>query len=87
MSGSDFRERLEEALALHRELPVAVGCFNFAFETFKESGGVQSDLRKLREAGIRNVVTAIGFGCYFQTGPRDYQLAGDDNWLLQKQLN
>ena len=77
---------LDQALGLHKEMPVFVGYFNFSSETFRESGGVQSDLGKLDAAGVRCLVASIGYGCYFQTGPREYQLAGPNEWLFEKQL-
>jgi len=82
----DLDSYIDDALALHRELPVFVGYFNFSSETYQESGGRQSDLEKLHAAGVRCLVASIGYGCYFQTGPREYQLAGPDEWLLEKQL-
>jgi len=82
----DLDAYIDDALALHRELPVVIGYFNFSGETFQESGGHQSDLGKLDDAGVRCLVASIGYGCYFQTGPRDYELAGPDEWLLEKQL-
>ena len=86
MNSEDYIPHLDQALGLHDELPVFVGYFNFSSETFREGGGVQSDLGKLDAAGVRCLVASIGYGCYFQTGPRDYRLAGPDEWLLRKQL-
>lgn len=77
---------LKRAQALHRRLPIFVGYFNFDSETFRENGGSQSDFGKLDEAGVRTLVVSIGYGCYFQTGRGQYELAGPDDWLLGKQL-
>lgn len=76
---------LQEAIELHRCLPVFVGYFNFSSETFRAEGGQQSDLEKLDAANIKTIVASIGFGCYFHLGDRDYQLAGSDEWLLEQQ--
>ena len=77
---------LEEALALHQEMPVFMGYFNSAREQFRAAGGVQCDLAKLDRAGVRSFVASVGTGSYFQTGVRQFHLAGPDEWLLQKQL-
>lgn len=85
-------ERLEEARALHRRIPVFLGYCVFHPEQFQAKGGKQCDLDKLDAAGVRTFVTSVGFGYgspsspYFQTGPREYLLAGPDEWLLQRQL-
>jgi hypothetical protein len=36
---------------------------------------------------VHTLAASIGFGCYFQTGPRAYHLAGPDDWVLNHQLN
>ncbi|MCE9603656.1 MAG: dipeptidase [Planctomycetia bacterium] len=76
-----------EAKALHREIPVFIGYLNFAQEQFRADGGRQCDLTKLDAAGVKTFVASIGFGCYFQTGPRQYELAGSNDWLLERQLS
>ena len=78
--------RLAEALALHEQIPVFVGYFNSAQEQFWPTGGRQCDLQKLDRAGVQNFVASVGSGAYFQTGVRQFQLAGPDDWLLQRQL-
>ncbi len=83
---SSFSERLAEAQALHRRIPVFLGYCNFSSEQFAATGGRQCDLGKLDAAGVRTLVASIGFGCYFQTGPRSYELAGPDEWVLEQQL-
>ena len=75
-----------QAEALHRTIPLFLGYLNFAGEQFQASGGKQCDLAKLDAAGVRTMVVSIGFGCYFVTGPREYTLAGPDEWLREQQL-
>jgi membrane dipeptidase len=81
-------ELMRQAEELHRRVGVFMGYFNFSSETFQPSGGVQSDLSMLDTAGIRTLVASIGLGCYFYTGPNpdDVQLAGDDEWLYERQM-
>lgn len=86
------RDRLEEARELHRRIPVFLGYCVFHPEQFQAKNGKQCDLEKLTAAGARTIVVSIGFGYrssaspYFQTGPREYQLAGSDEWLRERQL-
>jgi len=86
MTSCDTSDFLEQARALHEALPVFVGYFDHCDEPFLPSGGTQADLEKLDAAGIRTFVASIGFGCYFQTGPREYELAGPPEWLLERQI-
>jgi membrane dipeptidase len=71
---------------------VFLGYCVFHPEQFQASGGVQCDLEKLQDAGVRTFLTSVGFGYgaasspYFRYGPRDYALAGPDDWLLERQL-
>jgi membrane dipeptidase len=84
--GSDYRSWLEEARAIHRRIPVFLGYCNHSSEQFQASGGQDSDVEKFDAAGIRTFVTSIGAGVYFATGPRQYELAGSDEWVLRKYL-
>ena len=80
------------AVELHRQIPVFLGYCVFHPEQFQASGGKQCDLEKLRAAGVRTFLASVGFGYgaasspYFRFGPRDYALAGPDDWLLERQL-
>ena len=85
MSCPDFTAYLNEARALHRETAVVLGYCDYTDEQFAPSGGRQCDLEKLAAAGVRTMVCSIGFGCYFQTGPQDYVLAGPPDWLRARQ--
>lgn len=91
-SSSAERDRLEEARELHRRIPVFLGYCVFHPEQFQARNGKQCDLEKLTAAGARTIVVSIGFGYgspaspYFQTGPREYHLAGPDEWLRERQL-
>ena len=44
---------IKTACELHRKMPVFFGYFNFSSETYRKSGGVQSNLEKLDAAGVR----------------------------------
>jgi microsomal dipeptidase-like Zn-dependent dipeptidase len=77
---------LQQARQLHQRLPIFIGYFDSCDEPFMASGGRQADLEKEDASGIRFFVASIGFGCYFQIGPNEYALAGDDQWLLKRQL-
>lgn len=77
---------MDEARAIHRELPVFIGYLDFSLEQFRESGGIQCDIEKLDAAGVRYAVVSIGYGCYFQIGPGEYVLAGPDEWLFERML-
>jgi membrane dipeptidase len=89
---AEGEDRLEQARALHRRLPVFLGYCVFHPEQFQASGGRQSDLEKFAAAGVRTFLASVGFGYgsplspYFRTGPREFELAGPDEWLLQRQL-
>ena len=78
---------LEQALDLHQKLGAFMGYFNSAGEQFQTAGGKQSDLAKMDRAGVRTYVASVGTGSYFQTGPRQFQLAGSDQWLLARLLD
>lgn len=84
--------RLGEARALHRRIPVFIGYCVFHAEQFLVRGGTQCDLEKLDAAGVRTFVASVGFGYggpnqpYFQIGPREFVMAGSDDWLLERQL-
>lgn len=84
--------RLDEARALHRRIPVFLGYCVFHAEQFLVRGGTQCDLEKLDAAGVRTFVASVGFGYgspnqpYFQIGPREFVMAGPDDWLLERQL-
>lgn len=80
------RDLQAEAADLHRRIPLFLGYLNFAAEQFLATGGRQCDLAKLDAAGVRTMVVSIGFGCYFQTGPQEFTLAGSDDWLREHQL-
>lgn len=92
VGGDRTGDRLAEAQALHRKVPVFLGYCVFHPEQFQARGGVQSDLEKLDAAGVRTMVVSVGFGYgspaspYFRTGPTGYVLAGDDAWLRARQL-
>lgn len=85
-------ELLEEARTLHRRIPVFLGYCVFHPEQFQPKGGKQCDLEKLSAAGVRTFLASVGFGYgspsspYFRTGPRDFELAGPDDWLRERQL-
>jgi microsomal dipeptidase-like Zn-dependent dipeptidase len=91
-SSGDAADRLAEARALHRKIPVFLGYCVFHAEQFQAKDGRQCDLEKLDTAGVRTFVASVGFGYgsprqpYFQTGPREYALAGSDEWLRRRQL-
>ena len=80
------RDFLAEARELHRSIPVFLGGCNYSSEQFQPEGGRQSDLSKFDAAGVRTIVTAVGSGSYFATGPRAFTLAGPDEWILETQL-
>ena len=65
--------------------PVFLGGCNFSREQFETTGGKQSDLEKFDAADVRVIVTAVGSGSYFQTGEKQFELAGDDEWILGMQ--
>ena len=77
---------IDEARAIHRNLPVFMGYLDFSLEQFRESGGVQCDMEKLDAAGVRYAAVSIGYGCYFQIGPGEVVLAGSDQWLFERML-
>ena len=77
---------MEEGRDFHSRNPVFLGYLDFAEEQFKNRGGRQCDLAKLDAAGVEFAVVSIGFGCYFQLGPKEFIRAGDDDWLLRRQL-
>ncbi|MCE9604347.1 MAG: dipeptidase [Planctomycetia bacterium] len=85
-------EGLEQAEKLHRAIPVFLGYCVFHPEQFQARGGRQCDLEKLAAAGVRTFIASVGFGYrgpnqpYFQIGPRNYVMAGSDEWLLERQL-
>src|SRR6266542_2258380 len=56
------KDRLDEARALHRRIPVFLGYCVFHPEQFRPSGGKQSDLEKFAAAGVRTFVASVGFG-------------------------
>jgi len=78
---------IEQAQALHREIPVFASYFEFyGYDSlFKEGGGVQCDLEKLDAAGIRTFGIAVANGgpAYFQVGPDDFETAGPPEWALE----
>lgn len=81
---------LEEALALHRRMPVAASYFEFyGYDSlFKPDGGQFADLAKLDRAHLRTFGCAVANGSagYFQVGPDDYEVAGDQDWALHRLL-
>lgn len=81
-----WRDLLPEAKAIHWDAPVFLGYVNFDDSPFLPRGGRQADLEKLEAAGVRTWVASIGFGCYFQTGPEDFVLAGSNEWLREQQF-
>lgn len=86
MSYPDYQPYLDKALARHRETPVFVGYYNFSLNQFQPTGGRQCDLEKMAASHVHTFVASIGLGCYFQTGPQEYALAGPDEWLYRQLL-
>ncbi len=82
MTADTWTAQLDRARDLHRRLPVFLGYVDYDDEALAPDGGTSIDLAKLRAAGVHTLVASIGFGCYFQTGPRDYHLAGPATWVL-----
>ena len=76
MTADTWAAHLDHARDLHRRLPVFLGYVDYDDEALVPDGGTYIDLAKLQAAGVHTLVASIGFGCYFQTGPRDYHLAG-----------
>ncbi|MEO7652201.1 MAG: membrane dipeptidase, partial [Bryobacteraceae bacterium] len=72
-------------LAQGEDAPVFIGGCNFSREQLQPSGGKQSDLEKFGAAGVRVIVAAVGSGSYFLTGDKQFELAGDDEWILGEQ--
>ena len=86
MIADTWAAHLDQARDLHRLLPVFLGYVDYDDEALTPDGGTYIDLAKLRAAGVHTLVASIGFGCYFQTGPRDYHLAGPPSWVLEHQV-
>ncbi len=87
MAADPWTDHLNQAIDLHQRLPIFLGYVDYDDELLAGCGGIYIDLAKLQAAGVRTLVASIGFGCYFQTGPRAYHLAGPDDWVLNHQLN
>ncbi len=86
MTADTWAAHLDQARDLHRRLPVFLGYVDYDDEALAPDGGTYIDLAKLCAAGVHTLVASIGFGCYFQTGPRDYHLAGPATWVLEHQV-
>ena len=86
MTADTWAAHLDQALDLHRRLPVFLGYVDYDDEALAPDGGTYIDLAKLCAAGVHTLVASIGFGCYFQTGQRDYHLAGPATWVLEHQV-
>jgi membrane dipeptidase len=83
---------LDQALALHRRLPVTAAYFEYyGYDSlFKDSGAPQCDLEKLDAAGVRafGIAVANGGGPTLAVGPgpQEVRPAGDADWAFERLL-